>query len=120
MPPSRQGGRRRITMPASRAWTFHMLFALTLLSCLTSSASLAQESPDGISPAAKAYLEQALDLMQKDALHKKSIDWAQVRKETLARAKGAQTTFDTYPAIAFAFTQLQERHSWLQLPDSMP
>ena len=107
-------------MPASRAWTFHMLFALTLLSCLTSSASLAQESPDGISPAAKAYLEQALDLMQKDALHKKSIDWAQVRKETLARAKGAQTTFDTYPAIAFAFTQLQERHSWLQLPDSMP
>jgi len=81
---------------------------------------MAQESPDGISLAAKTYLEQALDLIEKNALYKKSIDWAQVRKETLAHGKGAQTSFDTYPAIAFALAQLQEHHSWLQLPDSMP
>ena len=109
-------------MPASRARIPRTTFALILLCLAAGARSLAQGPPDGrsISPAARAYLEQALDLMQKDALHKKSIDWVDVRKETLAHAKGAQTTFDTYPAIVFAFTQLQEHHSWLQLPDSMP
>ena len=106
-------------MPAGHARSSQITLALTLLFFLSGVASLAQE-PAGISPAAKAYLEQVLDLMQKNALHKKSIDWAQVRRETLDHAKGAQTTFDTYPAIAFAFTQLQEHHSWLQLPDSLP
>jgi len=109
-------------MPASRARIPRTTFALILLCLAAGARSLAQGPPDGrsISPAARAYLEQALDLMQKDALHKKSIDWVDVRKETLAHANGAQTTFDTYPAIVFAFTQLQEHHSWLQLPDSMP
>lgn len=107
-------------MPASRAWTFRITLTLSLafFSFSLGPASLPQE-PDGISPGATAYLDQVLDLMQKNALHKKSIEWALVRKETLAHAKGAQTTFDTYPAIAFAFTQLQEHHSWLQLPDSL-
>ena len=106
-------------MPKGRARSSRIAFAFTVLCFMGGVVSPAQE-PGGISPAAKTYLEQVLDLMQKNALHKKSIDWAQVRKETLAHAKGAQTAFDTYPAIAFAFTQLQERHSWLQLPDSLP
>lgn len=107
-------------MPASRARTFRITFTLSLafFSFSFGPASLPQK-PGVISPAAKAYLEQVLDLMQKNALHKKAIDWAQVRRETLAHAKGAQTTADTYPAIAFAFTRLRERHSWLQLPDSL-
>ena len=106
-------------MPKGRARSSQIAFAFTVLCFMGGVVSPAQE-PDGISPAAKTYLEQALDLMQKNALHKKSIDWAQLRRETLAHAKGAQTTADTYPAIAFAFTQLQEHHSWLQLPDNLP
>jgi C-terminal processing protease CtpA/Prc len=96
---------------------------LPVLSCLTFSVvgsnAVAQDTKDEVSPAAKAYLEHVLDLMQKNALHKKSIDWPKVSKETFAHAKGAQTTFDTYPAIAFAFTQLREHHTWLQLPDTL-
>jgi carboxyl-terminal processing protease len=109
-----------MNMSAIRVRTSQIILALIFLCFLENGKSPAQEPASGISPAAKAYLEQALDLMQKEALHKKSVDWAKVRNETLAHAKGAQTTFDAYPAIAFALTQLQEHHSWMQLPDSMP
>ena len=109
-------------MPVSRTWTslITLTLGLAVLRLALSVPALAQETADGISPAAKAYLEQVLELMEKNALHKKSIDWGQVRKDTLARAKGAKTTFDTYLAIAFAFTQIQERNSWLKLSDSLP
>jgi len=73
-----------------------------------------------IPPGPRPYLDQALDIMETNALYKNSIAWTKVRAETLARAKGAKTSFDTYPAIAYALTQLNERHSFLQLPDSLP
>jgi carboxyl-terminal processing protease len=80
----------------------------------------AQDAGDRIAPVAKTYLQKALDLMRENALHKKEIDWNALTGETFARAKDAQTTQDTYPAIAYALSQLKERHSFLQLPDSMP
>jgi carboxyl-terminal processing protease len=76
-------------------------------------------APQEPSAEARTYLEQVLDLMQKNALNKDSIDWVEVRQQTLARAKDAKTTFDTYPAIVFALTQLKEHHSFLQLPDRL-
>jgi hypothetical protein len=96
------------------------LSSLAMLSFMAATCSAAQESPEGISPAARIYLHQVLDLMQRNALNTSSIDWPRVREETLARAKHAKTTADTYPAIAFALTQLKEHHSFLQLPDSLP
>ena len=101
------------------ARVFQIASSLTLFLFISASCSVAQ-TPDGISPAAQTYLEQALDLIQKNALNKNSINWTQVRQETLARAKGSKTTFDTYPAIAFALTRLQEHHSFLRLPDNLP
>jgi carboxyl-terminal processing protease len=80
----------------------------------------AAQAPEEISPAARAYLEEALDLMQKNALNSSSIDWKQVRQDTQERARNAKTTFDTYPAIAYALAQLKEHHSFFQVPDSLP
>jgi carboxyl-terminal processing protease len=94
--------------------------SMILLSFMAATCATAQEPPDGISPAARTYLEQALNLMQQNALNKNSIDWPHLREETLARAKHAKATADTYAAIAFALTQLKERHSFLQLPDNLP
>jgi|SRR5579864_403628 len=76
------------------------------------------QKPAQVSP--QAYLEEALNYMQANALNKRSINWQAVREQTFARAKDAKTTWDTYPAIAYAITQLGEKHSWLQLPDNLP
>jgi carboxyl-terminal processing protease len=92
---------------------------VTLLVVIAATYSSAQEAQRGISPAARTYLEQALDLMQQNALNKSSIDWVHVREETLDRANHAKTTADTYPAIAFALTELKEHHSFFQLPDNL-
>ena len=72
-----------------------------------------------MSKAAADYLDHALDVMQKSALHRTEIDWASVRSGALVQAQGAQTTVDTYPGIYFALTQLKEHHSFLRTPDSL-
>jgi hypothetical protein len=82
-------------------------------------AARAEQGKTGPSAAARHYLEQVLDLMQKNALHKQEIDWARVRKEALTRAENATNTYDTYPAIAYALTQLKETHSFLEIPDRL-
>jgi len=108
------------TMPATHGRILRLAFSLALLAFLAATGSSAQDTPDGMFPAARTYLAQALDLMQQNALNKSSIDWPHLREETFARAKQAKSTADTYPAIAFALTQLKERHSFLQLPDNLP
>jgi carboxyl-terminal processing protease len=92
---------------------------VSLLILLRFPATNVATEPQEPSAEARGYLEHALDLMQKNAFNKNSIDWAEVRRQTLARAKDAKTTFDTYPAIVFALTQLKEHHSFLQLPDTL-
>jgi hypothetical protein len=52
-----------------------------------------------MSPAAHEYLNQALDLMQKNALHSETIDWRALRREALERAAGAEVPSDTYDTI---------------------
>jgi carboxyl-terminal processing protease len=101
-----------------RAW----VGSLVVLSFCMPASALGQSAPEtaGTSPAAAEYLNAVLDLMQKNALHTKEIDWPAVRRETLEHAKGAQKTVDTYPAIYYAFTQLKEHHSFLMLPDGLP
>jgi hypothetical protein len=72
-----------------------------------------------MSEAARTYLTGVLDTMEKGALNRDSIDWKRVRAETLVLAGNAQTTTDTYVAIAHAIGELKERHSFLMLPDSL-
>jgi hypothetical protein len=93
-----------------------MILALLLPGLMAAQIPNAQSKT---SPSAIAYLNQALDLMQQNALHAKEIDWPTVRSEALKRADGAQTTVDIYPAIYYALTQLKEHHSFLRLPDSL-
>lgn len=67
------------------------------------------------SPVAVEYINHALDLMQQHSINARKIDWAVMRKETMARAANAQTTYDTYDAIRFALGSLNDHHSFLQL-----
>lgn len=94
--------------------------ALSALVLLSVSFAAAREPQEAMSATARAYLDKVLGLMQKEALHRDSINWTQVRRETLVRAANAKTTLDTYPAVAYALSQLQEHHSSLELPDNLP
>ena len=68
-----------------------------------------------ISPAAKAYLQDALDIMQKNSLRKKSADWNVIREKAFKAAAGAQVPIDTYDAIRLAVRELRDNHSSLEL-----
>jgi carboxyl-terminal processing protease len=109
-----------------RASFIASLSHLVLLSAIASAAGIDQSPPaqdtqasQTTSVVATTYLNYVLDLMQQKALHSAEIDWPAVRRETLKRASGAQTTMDTYAAIYFALTQLKEHHSFLKVPDNL-
>jgi len=81
--------------------------------------SFAQTNAVEMSESARTYLTGVLDAMEKSALNRDSIDWKRVRSETLGLAGNAQTTTDTYVAIAHAIGELKEHHSFLMLPDTL-
>jgi hypothetical protein len=100
--------------------SFRLSFSnVFLITCLF---AFAQDQPTHtpISKAATDYLDHALDLMQRNALHRTEIDWPSLRSAAALRAQGAQATIDTYPGIFFALTQLHEHHSFLRIPDGLP
>ena len=96
-----------------------LIFLLLLLLGPSASAQNSPQSNPAPEVTPQAYVEKTLNYMQDNALNKHSIDWHALRAQTLARAKDAKTTWDTYPAIAYAITQLGEKHSWFQLPDNI-
>lgn len=66
------------------------------------------------SATAQAYLEHAIDVMQKNALHSEKIDWRTLHSEALDRARGAEVPVDTYDAVRWALKRVN-KHSFLQL-----
>lgn len=72
-----------------------------------------------ISAEATAYLNEALDVMQKNSLYRESMDWDQLREATFEVAKYAQTPADTYGAIRFALVRLGDHHSSFFTPTEL-
>lgn len=58
-----------------------------------------------------AYLNQALDEMQKHALRRNAVDWDNLRVQAHKKAANAKLTVDTYDAIRFALASLGDHHS---------
>ena len=77
-------------------------------------------SPSGTSSAtmsteAKAYLTNALDIMQNNSVRKKLIDWPPLRSVAFLKAGAAQLPCHTYEAIRQGITALGDHHSSLIL-----
>jgi carboxyl-terminal processing protease len=70
-----------------------------------------------ISPEARAYLDQALAIMQAHAMYSERVDWETVRAKAYRKAWGARTPADTYGAIELALRELGDHHSYLMSPD---
>ncbi len=93
--------------------------ALSAVLCLLV-ACCARRATAAISNQAGDYLAHVLDLMQSTALHRKEIDWPALRIATLRQAAEANSTSDTYPAVAYACTQLMDHGSYLIEPAATP
>jgi len=87
------------------------LSAAVLMYC----GSILAEPEQQASGVAISYVNHALDVMQQNSLHRKSINWPKLRQETLDQAAGSQIPPDTYDAIRFALRKLNDHHSFLQL-----
>lgn len=68
------------------------------------------------SPEAAAYLDDFLGIVESQAMMREQVDWPQMRKDLHSLTRGAKTTADTYPAIRFCLSALQDRHSRLLTP----
>lgn len=62
----------------------------------------------------RTYLEEALTIMQKNALYRDSVDWPAIRASAMIQAGEAKSYADCYPAISGALGKLGDHHSFLQ------
>jgi hypothetical protein len=75
-------------------------------------------SADQITPAANAYLDRALDILQTKHINKYRVNWLTLRAHAHAAAAHAQTPADTYQAIRVAIGDLGEKHTVFLPPDA--
>jgi hypothetical protein len=88
---------------------------LVLLACVGAAACGGHGAPAGPtgtpSEQARAYLDELIGLMQAHSINRLTIDWSAFRTRVFARAAGAQSIRDTYPAIQVALDALGDGHS---------
>ncbi len=71
----------------------------------------------GISPEARAYLEEFLQIVEQNALNAGKVDWEALRAELYAREAEAVTPEDTHDSLLYVLIQLDDGHSRLMFPD---
>ncbi|MBZ9750682.1 hypothetical protein K7W42_07380 [Deinococcus sp. HMF7604] len=69
-------------------------------------------------PEARTYLQEALALIQQEALFADRVDWPAVTHACEVLAAGAVEPAETYPALRHALAALTDRHSFLRLPQA--
>jgi C-terminal processing protease CtpA/Prc len=70
-----------------------------------------EDNPPGLSLFAQNFLDEMLNVMEKNSINKKTIDWEEFRTRVYAKAAGAETLAEIYPAITEALTLLGDNHS---------
>ncbi|MBV9109387.1 MAG: PDZ domain-containing protein [Gemmatimonadetes bacterium] len=102
-----------------RGWAIAALGFLLAFS--PSGPALAQRPGSGISQpdsaAAHAYLDLALDLIQRRSINGDSVDWQSIRPAAHARVGADGSTAAAYPAIRWVLAQLRDHHSVLLEPE---
>jgi C-terminal processing protease CtpA/Prc len=94
-----------------------LIVALILGSCGGNAVGpTAIQSTAEISPAAKAYLDELVNVMQANSVNRKAIDWSSFRAQVLQAARSAQSIPETYDAITLALQLLGDRHSTYYFP----
>ena len=71
------------------------------------------------SPAADAYLQQAITLIRQRHINSSAADWPRIERTASYLAGSAQQTSDTHGAIRWVLAELGEPHSFLVGPDQI-
>ena len=58
------------------------------------------------------YLNDALDIMERNSINKDSINWTEFKEDVLKRGEKAKSIMETYPTIKYALRQLGDNHSF--------
>ncbi|MEV7189370.1 S41 family peptidase [Kitasatospora sp. NPDC093102] len=95
-------------MRSQHRWAIATCTAVLLVGCASTPSP--QEGAR-LSPEARDYLTEALDLIQQQSLHRAEVDWKTVRAQAFDRVGEARTPAETYPAINGALGALGDRHS---------
>ena len=91
------------------------LFVLLLTACGPVTPAAIQASAPPADP--QQYLSDALDIIQKNALNSKNVDWVKLRAMAVTFEKFAKTPADTYDTINYALRQLGDHHSFFLAPE---
>lgn len=87
-----------------------LLLASGVLACLPG------RGPRPLSPDAIQYVDTAIAIVRGHVIASETMDWAEIRRETLRRANGAQSPAETHDAIMWMVKRVNP-HSSLILPD---
>jgi carboxyl-terminal processing protease len=89
-----------------------------VLACMTSAcAEVGPSEPEYfLDFPARAYLQEALDVVERNSIKRYEIDWEDYRAQAYLDAAGARDPADTYPAIISALERLGDRHSFFSRP----
>ena len=68
-------------------------------------------------PSGEMFLNQMLNIMENNSIHKHTIDWSDFRGKVFARVPGARTIKDAEPGILLALKMLGDNHSFIVKPD---
>jgi hypothetical protein len=69
-------------------------------------------------PAAARYLDEALDLLERNSINTRRIDWQALRAAATGQARGAAMPAGVYTALRYAIYELGDRHSYLLAPQA--
>lgn len=70
------------------------------------------QQPCQLSSVSKKYLEEIITILQTNSINKNKINWIDFKNNILSFAQNSQTIKDTYPAVHYAITRLQDNHSY--------
>src|SRR5262245_57826701 len=95
--------------------TKRLLTTIIVLASLSFTLRGQTPDPKPILPAAKTYLDAAIEIIQANSLRKKSVDWNAVKQKALKAAAGAEVPVDTYDAIRLVLRDVKDSRSSLEL-----
>lgn len=72
------------------------------------------QRPDSV----KVFLDSALNIMEKNSIYSKQVNWKSIRAESFKMAKNAKNYTETNSALQYAFNTLNDKHGWLVFDDT--